>query len=117
MAIGRRAAMPRTAGAYVALMRLADLAWKAAHGRLSTQWAEASPGEAAHAFLRFTAGDGVWLAVEVWGRWADAPAMSRQPPPGMGFTPLRQGEVLPPLVLFAARRVTASPGRGDGGLP
>ncbi|MBY0338844.1 MAG: hypothetical protein K2X11_19675 [Acetobacteraceae bacterium] len=56
-----------------------------------------------------------WLAVEVRGRWAYAPAMPRVPPLETGLTPLLQWIVLPPLLLLAARRLAARPTPSAGG--
>ena len=59
-----------------------------------------------------------WLAVEVQGRWAYAPAMPRLPPLGTGLTPVLQWTVLPPLCLLAARYLAAVQRRtSPGGLP
>lgn len=47
-----------------------------------------------------------WLNVEVRGNWAYAAAMPRLPPLGTGLLPVLQWLLLPPVCLFAARRIT-----------
>jgi hypothetical protein len=46
-----------------------------------------------------------WLNVDVWGRWAYAPAMPALPPLGTGLSPLLQWAVVPPLAFFVARHL------------
>ena len=44
-----------------------------------------------------------WLSVEVWGRWAYAPAMPVLPPLGTGLSPFLQWLLIPPVGFFMAR--------------
>jgi hypothetical protein len=46
---------------------------------------------------------GEWLNVEVWGRWAYAPAMPVLPPFGTGLSPFLQWLLIPPVAFFIAR--------------
>ena len=45
-----------------------------------------------------------WLATQVLGRWAYAPAMPVVPGLGVGLVPVLQWVVLPPLVVWFVRR-------------
>jgi hypothetical protein len=44
-----------------------------------------------------------WLSVEVWGRWAYAPAMPLIPPLGTGLSPLLEWLLIPPTVFMLLR--------------
>jgi hypothetical protein len=58
-----------------------------------------------------------WLATEVLDRWQYAEAMPTLPVLGTGLLPLLQWTILPPLVLWLARRQLASEqGRWGGEL-